>query len=394
MDVSAEGGRLCRDNRESTLRKFVAPEIVFGSKASELAGRYAANLGSRRPLLVTDPGILEAGWAEQVRARLVEAGLAVETFSAVTPNPKDHEVMAGARFFADKACDALVAVGGGSVLDCAKGIGVVIANGGHIADYEGVDTIANPMPPLVCVPTTSGSSADVSQFAIISDTRRKVKIALVSKMLVPEVALVDPDTTVTMSPDLTAGTGLDALTHAIEAYVSNANSPMTDLFALEAVRLVGAFVTRAVRDPLDMEARTRMSLASLDAGLAFSNAILGAVHGMAHSLGGALDLPHGECNAILLGPVIAYNYRSAPGRYREIARSLGCRAEGEGRPGGAGLSSGNHPAAARRGRPGPLPGGPGRDPGGHPPPGGHGPARPLHAHQPPQARPGRHRVRV
>jgi alcohol dehydrogenase class IV len=314
---------------EAGLRKFVAPEIVFGVGASGLAGRYAANLGSKRPMLVTDAGLLSASWAAKAREHLAAAGLDPVIFSRITPNPKDHEVMEGARLYAESRCDALVAVGGGSVLDCAKGMGVVMANGGHILDYEGVDTIPHPMPPLVCVPTTSGSSADVSQFAIITDTARKVKIALVSKMLVPDVSLLDPATTATMSAGLTAETGLDALTHAIEAYVSNASSPMTDLFALEAIRLVGAYLVRAVREPGDMEARSRMSLASMNAGLAFSNAILGAVHGMAHSLGGALDLPHGECNAILLGPVIAYNFDSAPGRYREVARALGCRAGGE-----------------------------------------------------------------
>jgi len=314
--------------RDFELRKFVAPEFVFGEGASSLAAQYAVNLGSRRPMLVTDAGLIEAGWSETLLDALTKAGLGCVVFSSITPNPKDHEVMAGARIYQDEGCDALVALGGGSVLDCAKGIGVVTACGGHILSYEGVDTVSCPLPPLVCVPTTSGSSADVSQFAIVSDTVRKVKIALVSKMLVPDVSLIDPILTTTMTPSLTAETGLDALTHAIEAYVSNANSAVTDLFALEAMRLVRGYLVRAVRSPQDIEARSRMCLASLDAGLAFSNAILGAVHGMAHSLGGNLDLPHGECNAILLGPVIAYNFPSATERYRNVAQALGCAVEG------------------------------------------------------------------
>jgi alcohol dehydrogenase len=315
-------------NQDFELRKFVAPEFVFGEGAFNLAAQYAVNLGSKRPMLVTDAGLIEAGWSQKLLDGLKKAGLDCVVFNAVTPNPKDHEVMAGERIYQEEGCDALVALGGGTVLDCAKGIGVVTACGGHILSYEGVDTISCPLPPLVCVPTTSGSSADVSQFAIISDTVRKVKIALVSKMLVPDVSLIDPRPTTTMTPALTAETGLDALTHAIEAYVSNANSAVTDLFALEAMRLVRGFLVQAVRFPLDMEARSRMCLASLDAGLAFSNAILGAVHGMAHSLGGNLDLPHGECNAILLGPVIAYNFPSAPERYRNVAKALGCAVEG------------------------------------------------------------------
>jgi alcohol dehydrogenase len=255
------------------------------------------------------------------------AGLECVLFSDITPNPKDHEVMAGEEIYRAEGCDALVALGGGSVLDCAKGIGVVNACGGHILEYEGVDTIHRPLPPLVCIPTTSGSSADVSQFAIITDTVRKVKIALVSKMLVPDVSLLDPVPTTTMSAALTAETGVDALTHAIEAYVSNASSPVTDMFALEAMRLVHRWLVQAVREPKHLKARSQMCLASLDAGLAFSNAILGAVHGMAHSLGGSLDLPHGECNAILLGPVIAFNYPSAPRRYRKVAKALGCHVD-------------------------------------------------------------------
>lgn len=316
------------ETQEHELRKFVAPEFVFGEGASSLAAQYAANLGSRRPMLVTDSGIIEAGWSEVLRNGLAQAGLDCVVFSSITPNPKDHEVMDGARIYQEEGCDALVAVGGGTVLDCAKGIGIVTACGGHILAYEGVDTISCPLPPLVCVPTTSGSSADVSQFAIISDTVRMVKIALVSKMLVPDVSLIDPRLTTTMTAALTAETGLDALTHAIEAYVSNANSAVTDLFALEAMRLVRGSLVQAVRFPRDIKARSQMCLASLDAGLAFSNAILGAVHSMAHSLGGNLDLPHGECNAILLGPVIAFNFPSAPERYRNVAQALGCAVQG------------------------------------------------------------------
>ena len=309
------------------LRKFVAPEFVFGDGAARLAARHASNLGSRRPMLVTDAGLINAGWADTLQAELKAAGLECVVFSDVTPNPKDFEIMSGEQVYRDEGCDALVALGGGSVLDCAKGIGVVTACGGHIVEYEGVDTIPRPLPPLVCVPTTSGSSADVSQFAIITDTARKVKIALVSKMLVPDVSLLDPRPTTTMSATLTAETGVDALTHAIEAFVSNASSPVTDMFALESMRLVKGWLVQAFREPVNIKARSQMCLASLDAGLAFSNAILGAVHGMAHSLGGSLDLPHGECNAILLGPVIAFNFPSSPRRYRKVAKALGCAVE-------------------------------------------------------------------
>jgi alcohol dehydrogenase class IV len=208
-------------------------------------------------------------------------------------------------------------------MDCAKGIGIICVNGRHILQFEGVDNVPDPGPPLICVPTTAGSSADVSQFAIITDTTRKVKIAIVSKAMVPDAALIDPALTVTMGRELTADTGVDALTHAVEGYVSNAHGPITDLFALEAVRRIARHLPAAIRCPEDMNARAGMMLGSMYAGLAFSNAILGAVHAMAHSLGGLLDLPHGQCNAILLDHVIDYNFAAAPERYVDIGEALG-----------------------------------------------------------------------
>lgn len=208
-------------------------------------------------------------------------------------------------------------------MDCAKGIGIVSKNDRHVTDFEGVDNVPFPGPPLICIPTTAGSSADVSQFAIINDEKRKTKVAIVSKTVVPDASLVDPNTTTTMNKDLTINTGLDALTHAVEAYVSNAGAPTTDLFAREAIILLASYLPLAPDNPDDILVRSKVMLASLYAGLAFSNAILGAVHAMAHSLGGLMDLPHGQCNAILLDHVIARNYHAAPGRYADIGRILG-----------------------------------------------------------------------
>jgi alcohol dehydrogenase class IV len=307
------------------MRKFVAPEFVFGQGALALAGRQAAGLGVGRALLVADPGLMTFGWPGKVEKSLAEAGVETRLFTAFSPNPRDHEVMAGAVVFAESGCDALVAVGGGSAMDCAKAVGIVCANKRHILEFEGIDNVERPSPPLLCVPTTAGSGAEVSQFAIVTDTVRKVKIAIASKTLIPDAALIDPEVTVTMPRELTAHTGLDALTHAMEAYVSNAHGPMTDLLALEAVRLIVAHLPRALAAPADIEARGGMLLASLYAGMAFSNAILGAVHAMAHSLGGLLDLPHGQCNAILIDHVAEYNFLSAPQRYERLGRLLGGR---------------------------------------------------------------------
>lgn len=311
------------------MRKFVAPEFIFGIGARHRVGFYAQNMQARRVLVVTDPGVTAAGWLAELIENLDESGIASVVFDAVTPNPKDLEVMAGAARYRDEGCDVIIALGGGSVIDCAKGIGIVSANGGSILDYEGVDRISRPGPPLICIPTTAGTSADISQFAIINNTGKRYKIAIISKSVVPDVALVDPETTTTMPPYLTACTGLDALTHAIEAYVSTASSPVVDVHALAAIALIHAHLPTAIAEPGNTEARENMTLASLQAGLAFSNASLGAVHAMAHSLGGYLDMAHGESNALLLDHVIRFNFSAAGDRYLRIGTMMGIQAATE-----------------------------------------------------------------
>lgn len=308
-------------------RKFVAPEYVFGAGSLDLVGQYARNYALARPLLVTDPGVIGAGWADIVMTHLVDHGVRACVFKDLTSNPKADEVMKGADVFRKERCDGIIAVGGGSPIDCAKGIGIVVANEKPIDAFEGVDLVERPLPPLFCIPTTAGTGADVSQFAIITDTTRKVKMAVVSKAIVPDVALIDPRPLTTMSRVLTASTGLDALAHAIEAYASTAGSTMTDMHARVAIALVSKHLRAAVANAKDVDARGGMMLASLHAGLAFSNASLGAVHAMAHSLGGLLDLPHGECNALLLPHVIRVNAPEAPGCYREIAEAFGVPVE-------------------------------------------------------------------
>ncbi len=310
-------------NSVAALRKFVAPEFVFGVDARHLACRYAANFMARNVLIVTDPGVMQAGWTKDVTDSLETAGIKYQIFSDVSSNPHDKEVMAGAEFYIKKQCDSIIAVGGGSPIDCAKGIGIVSSNQKPVLEFEGIDQVDKPGPPLICIPTTAGSSADVSQFAIITDTRRKVKIAIISKTLVPDVSLIDPVTATTLTPDLTAYTGIDALVHAFEAFVSTANSPVSDLFALEAIRLMTGGILRAIQTPLDYEARSKTMLGSLYAGLAFSNASLGAVHALAHALGGFLNLPHGECNTILLSRVVEFNFESAMERYERISGAMG-----------------------------------------------------------------------
>lgn len=310
------------------MRKFVAPEFIFGVNARHRVGFYARNMMARRVFVVTDPGVIAAGWVRDVIADLTEVGIESVIFQELTSNPKDHEVMAGAEMYARERCDVIVAVGGGSVIDCAKAIGIVHTNGGHILDFEGADQIDIPGPPLICIPTTAGTAADISQFCIIVNSPERYKMAIISKCMVPDVALVDPETTLTMDSYLTACTGIDALTHAIEAYVSTASSPIVDVHALAAIKLIWNNIEQAVSMPSYMPARENMLLGSLQAGLAFSNASLGAVHALAHALGGFLDLPHGECNALLLEHVVRFNISKASDRYKQIGEAIGLEMTG------------------------------------------------------------------
>ncbi len=303
-------------------RKFVAPEYIFGIDSRLMAGIFSKKLGARKIFFATDPGLVNTPWVADIESEFHKHSLEFIRFSSISPNPRDFEVMKGKELYIEHNCNLILALGGGSVMDCAKGIGIVCSNGGHISDYEGVDMINSPIPPLICVPTTAGSAADVSQFAIINNTEEHYKFAIISKAVVPDVALIDPIILTSMDTFLTACTGIDALSHAFEAFVSNANSAFTDLYALESIQLITQNLLLTIDSPNDIQLRGKVMLASLYAGLAFSNASLGCVHSLAHSLGGFLDLPHGECNGILLPHVVDYNFDAATDRYKRIAETL------------------------------------------------------------------------
>jgi len=305
------------------LAKFHAPEIVFGSGSLSEAAHAALRLGARRPFVVTDPGLLAAGWPDELLGHLRAAGLAPQIWHDVTPNPKDHEIEAGHQQYAAAGCDVVLGIGGGSVMDAAKGIALLSSNGGQIVDYEGIDKIVFPIPPMVMIPSTSGTGADVSQFCIVTDTDRRNKITIMGRALVPDVSIIDPRLLTTMPDDLNAATGLDALTHGIEAYVSLAHNPLTDTHALHAVSLVTGNLAHTMEHPDDAAARQCMAHAALEAGLAFTNAILGATHAMSHQVGGLLDLPHGVVNGVLLPHVVRFNGSAEPARFRAIALAMG-----------------------------------------------------------------------
>lgn len=311
-----------------TISKFHTPEIVFGPESLAEAGFAARRLGAQRPFVVTDPGIIEAGWTARLRARLHEEGLRPTIWAELTPNPKDHEVAAGFKRYEDSGCDVIVAIGGGSCIDAAKAIAILTGNGGEILDYGGVDNVTSPIPPLLMIPTTAGTGSDVSQFCIITDTAAAVKVTIMGRALVPDISITDPRLLTTMPDDLAAATGLDALTHGIEAYVSMAHNPLADRHSLDAVRLVLGNLPRMLGERSRGCWSEQMALASLEAGMAFTNALLGATHALSHQVGGLLDLPHGVINGVLLPHVIRFNATSAGDRYVPLAVAAGLNAAG------------------------------------------------------------------
>lgn len=305
------------------INKFVAPEIIFGLGAISQAGESVQRLGARKPFVVTDKGVIKARWVEKALFYLDQAGLEYEVWSDLTTNPKDIEVQLGVKKYISSGCDAVMAIGGGSPIDVAKAIAVIATNGGVIQDYEGINKITKPLPPMVILPTTAGSGSEVSQFAIIVDRKRKVKMTIISKSLVPDIAIVDPVMLQTKDARLTAATGMDALSHAVESYVSLAATPLSDIFALNAIKLVAGNLAASVACSTNMQAKEAMAMASLQAGLAFSNAILGITHAMTHQVDGLLDSHHGETNAILLPYAMEYNLIANADRFCNIAEALG-----------------------------------------------------------------------
>lgn len=310
------------------ISKFAAPEIIFGFGAISQTGESVLRLGAKKLFIVTDQGLIEAGWVEQVLKHLDEVKLDYEVWSNITSNPKDYEVMEGAKLYLKSECDAIAAVGGGSAIDAAKAIAVLTANGGEPKDFEGINKITKPLPPMVMIPSTGGSGSEVSQFAIIVDSKRKIKMTIISKSLVPDIAIIDPYLLYTKDARLTASTGVDALCHAIESYVSLAATPLTDVHALYAVQLIANNLRESVACRTNLNAKKAMAMASLQAGLAFSNAILGAAHAMTHQIDGLLDSHHGETNSILLPIVMEYNLMACVERYAKVAEALGIKTEG------------------------------------------------------------------
>jgi alcohol dehydrogenase len=303
---------------------FYIPTVsLMGVGSSKETGDQVKALGAKKALLVTDKGISGIGMADQIKQQVEKAGVSVVIFDGAEPNPTDKNVHDGLKVYQDNQCDAIISLGGGSSHDCAKGIGMVATNGGHIRDCEGVNKTSKPMPPFVAINTTAGTASEMTRFCIITNTDTKVKMAIVDWRCTPNIAINDPVLMVGKPAALTAATGMDALTHAVEAYVSTIATPITDACAIKAIELIADYLRPAVANGQNLEARDKMAYAEYLAGMAFNNASLGYVHAMAHQLGGFYNLPHGVCNAILLPSVCEFNMIANPKRFADIAVAMG-----------------------------------------------------------------------
>ncbi|KPZ69869.1 MULTISPECIES: L-threonine dehydrogenase [Shewanella] len=304
--------------------KFFIPSVnVLGQGGVDEAINDIKTLGFKRALIVTDTPLVNIGLVDKVAAKLIDNGITVFIFDGVQPNPTVSNVEAGLAMLNAHECDFVISLGGGSPHDCAKGIALVATNGGNISDYEGLDVSTRPQLPLVAINTTAGTASEMTRFCIITDETRHIKMAIVDKNTTPILSVNDPELMIEKPAALTAATGMDALTHAIEAYVSIAATPITDACAIKAIELIKANLVNAVEQGDNIDAREQMAYAQFLAGMAFNNASLGYVHAMAHQLGGFYDLPHGVCNALLLPHVQAYNAKVVPGKLKDIAKAMG-----------------------------------------------------------------------
>ena len=314
-------------NSPSNVAKFLVPDVIFGVGVLAEVGDAVRRQGGVNVFVVSDRGVAEAGWTAEALGHLKRAGVRALLWDGLTPNPKDYEVAAGGAAYLDSGCDVLVAVGGGSCIDAAKAIAVLASRGnaGAITDYAGVGRVEGPLPPAVMVPTTAGSGSDVSQFCVVTSTARRLKVTIGARALMPDISVTDPRTLRTVPHDVTAYTALDALSHAIESYLSKAASFLTDAHATAAIRGVCEHLLPALDSPGDVCPREGLARSSLQAGLAFTNALLGATHAISHAIGGRTDLPHGLLNAILLPHVMEFNASVTAGRLADVARAMGLR---------------------------------------------------------------------
>ena len=305
---------------------FLMPSVnFFGPGVIAKIGDRAKMLNMHKPLIVTTEGLskIDNGPVKQTIASLEKAGVDYAVFTGAEPNPKIRNVQAGKKMYQDENCDSIITVGGGSAHDCGKGIGIVLTNGDDISKLAGIETLKNPLPPLMAVNTTAGTGSELTRHAVITNEKTHLKFVVVSWRNIPLVSFNDPMLMLDIPKNITAATGCDAFVQAIEPYVSVDHNPITDSQCKEAIQLIQTALPEVVANGHNIEARTKMVEAEMLAGMAFNNANLGYVHAMAHQLGGQYDAPHGVCCALLLTTVEEYNLIACPERFAELATVMG-----------------------------------------------------------------------
>lgn len=305
---------------------FLMPSVnFFGPGVIAKIGDRAKMLNMHKPLIVTTEGLskIDNGPVKQTIASLEKAGVDYAVFTGAEPNPKIRNVQAGKKMYQDENCDSIITVGGGSAHDCGKGIGIVLTNGDDISKLAGIETLKNPLPPLMAVNTTAGTGSELTRHAVITTEKTHLKFVVVSWRNIPLVSFNDPMLMLDIPKNITAATGCDAFVQAIEPYVSVDHNPITDSQCKEAIQLIQTALPEVVANGHNIEARTKMVEAEMLAGMAFNNANLGYVHAMAHQLGGQYDAPHGVCCALLLTTVEEYNLIACPERFAELAKVMG-----------------------------------------------------------------------
>lgn len=302
-------------------REFIMPkEIITGHEAMELAGKYFKQFGEKA-LIVTDSVMVKLGNVEKVEHILKKEKVEYEIFEGIDGEPTDVMIQNGKAIYMKGQCDFLIAVGGGSAIDSMKAIAVLVANGGEITDYVG-QSITGVFPKMAAIPTTAGTGAEATQFTIITDTKNNIKMLLRGRNLIPDLAVIDSQFTLTAPPKITAATGVDALTHAIEAYTSQKAQTLSDVFALSAIKRIFQYLPVAFRDGKNEKAREQMAIAALEAGIAFNNSSVTLVHGMSRPIGALFHVPHGISNAMLLKECLMFALEGNYSRFADLGRAI------------------------------------------------------------------------
>lgn len=312
-----------------TPREFIVPaHIVVGSGAAEQVGEQCRRRGLKKALIVTDKIMLNLGLVGKIEQLLSQSEIGSAVFAGVNTEPVVEYVQEGLQIFKDQGCDCLVAVGGGSPIDAAKAIAVMTTNPGSIEQYKGIGKIGARGAPLIALPTTAGTGSEATVYTVITDTKTDVKMLIGSPYLMPDIAIVDPLLTLSSPPGVTAATGIDALVHAIEAYISVKAQPMTDIFCLSAIELISQNIRQAWSNGNNIPAREKVMLGALQAGIAFSNSSVALVHGMSRPIGANFHIAHGVSNAALLAVVMEFSIVGDPVRFAHIARAMGENIDG------------------------------------------------------------------